>query len=396
MGSHGRAIARKPANLRPNKQNFGCKACILRDFRVAGSIVFLSGMAVQGAIRMLSAAWPQVLGNLASTRRDAAMFLDKLEDASGAIGWEDWVAEWTNIGDAHFVVSETNFKKGYLNEATDAWLCGLTAFEVARRLVDEDDPKSGEILAKVDAGIQTFGRSMEQKLERALIPHDQGECFGYYLSPVNCHSRVPAVICISREEEAGAALLGRLLPVVIGRDVAVLVVSHQDVSSFWRGHSEMALSSCFDYVSIQPGVDANRIGVYGDGLSAALATNFALFDRRVAAAVCDGGLWEWAWTLGSIYQTPGAADVLDERAVSARRSRLARQLRCPALVVAGGRGSVSVSEAIKLQVDCSAARLDLDLAMPRMTRTSIGEVENFVFSDDYIFGWLEHKLATAL
>lgn len=343
---------------------------------------------------MLSTAWPQVLGNLASTRRSAAMFLNKLEGVSGSIGRQDWVAEWTSIGDAHCVLSEVNFKKGDRNEATDAWLCALTAFEVARRLVDEDDPKSGEILAKVDAGIQRFGRSMEQKVERALISYDQGECFGYYLSPANYDSGTPAVICVSREEETEAALLGRLLPVVVGRDVAVLVISHQDVSSYWRGQSEMALSACLDYVSIQPGVDADRIGVYGEGLSASLATDFAIFDRRIAAAVCDGGLWDWARTVGSLGRTPGAADVLDERAVSARRSRLAKQLRCPVLVVAGGRGAASVPEAIKLQADCSAARIDLELAIPRMTRTPIGEIENFVFSDDHIFGWLEHKLAT--
>ncbi|RZN06018.1 hypothetical protein CWO91_29865 [Bradyrhizobium genosp. SA-3] len=334
-------------------------------------------------------------GDLASTRRGAAVFLDNLEDIALAIGRHNWVARWTNIGDAHFVLSEKNFKKGALAEATDAWLCALTAFEVARRLVDEDDPKSEEILAKVDASIQRFGLSLEQKVEQVLIASDQSEFFAYYFSPVGRHPSAPAVICISREEETGAALLGRLLPAVISRGFAVLVVSHEEVSAQWRGQSELALSSCLDYLSGQPGVDGARIGIYGEGLSAALATDFAISDRRVAAAVCDGGLWDWARTLASVGRKTKPADVLDESVLAARRSRLARKLRCPVLVVAGGRGTVSVSEAIKLQTDCRAARVDLELAMPRMTRTSIGEIENFVSSDDYIFGWLEHKLATA-
>ncbi len=34
--------------------------------------------------------------------------------------------------------------------------------------------------------------------------------------------------------------------------------------------------------------------------------------------------------------------------------------------------------------------------MRPMTQTPLGEIENFVTSDDYIFGWLEHKLAYSL
>ncbi|MCK1744853.1 hypothetical protein IVA80_29580 [Bradyrhizobium sp. 139] len=79
------------------------------------------------------------------------------------------------------------------------------------------------------------------------------------------------------------------------------------------------------------------------------------------------------------------------------RSRLARQMNCPILIVAGGRGIVDVSEAIKLQADCIAARIDLELAMPQIMRGfSGGNVENFVTSDDCIFRWLEQKLAQEL
>lgn len=342
---------------------------------------------------MLCAAWPHISGDLASTRRGAAVFLDNLEDISRAIVRQNWVARWTNIGDAHCVLCEMNLKKGALAEATNAWLCALTAFEVARRLVDEDDPQSIEILAKVDASIRMFGLSLEQKVERVQIPcYDQAEISAYYLSPGRSDSRAPAVICVSREGETGAGLLGRLLPAVIGRGIAVLAVSHEDVSSQWRGESDVTLSCCLDDLSVRPGVDAARIGVYGEVLSAALATDFAISDRRVAVAVCDGGLWNWARTLASVGRTMQTASGPDETLLSARRSRLARKLKCPVLLVAGGRGTVSLSEAIKLQADCAAAKIDLELTMPRISRTPIGEIENFVSTDDHIVGWLEQKL----
>lgn len=80
--------------------------------------------------------------------------------------------------------------------------------------------------------------------------------------------------------------------------------------------------------------------------------------------------------------------------MSAYRSRLAGRLNCPVLVVAGGRSLVSVSEAIKLQADCMAARIDVDLVMPQLIRGGQGEeVDNFVTSDERIFRWLEQRLA---
>lgn len=341
---------------------------------------------------MLCAAWPNAKGDLASTRRGAAAFLDGLDGICGAINHRNWLEKWRSIGDAHYLFGDLNTKKGASDKATEAWLCALTAFEVARRLVDDDDPEKKAISAKVEASIEKFG-SLGQRVERVRISHwEQTEFLAYYLPGPVRDLRIPAVICISTEEESAATLLGRLLPVVVGRGMSVLVVSHENVANQWRGHSETLLSRCLDFLSARPDIDGTRIAVYGEGLSAVLATDFALSDCRVAAAVCDGGLWDWARTLASVGWMTRTAHLVDEHIVSVRRSRLMRKLKCPVLVNPGGRGPVSLTEAIKLQADCNAAEIDLELAMPRMARTPLGEIENFVTSDDCIFGWLQRKL----
>ncbi|QQO35583.1 hypothetical protein JJC00_08245 [Bradyrhizobium diazoefficiens] len=343
---------------------------------------------------MLCAAWPRIRSDLASTRRGVELFVDNLEDIYEALGRQNWAAKWMNIGDVHYLQCDLELKRGAFAEAAEAWLCALTAFEVARRLVDEDDPQNEEILAKVEAGIRRFGLSLEHKVERVEIPcWDQSEFQAYYLPAGGRDLCVPAVICISREEETATTLLGRLLSAVRDRGISLLVVSHRDVANYWRGQSEELLSSCLEYLSLRPDVDASRIGIYGEGLSAALATDFAVSDRRVAAAVCDGGLWNWAWSEASVGWLTRTADVVDEDAASTRRSRLVQQLRCPVLVVAGGSSMVRATEAIEFQADCAAARVDLELAMPRVAQTPLGEIENFVVSDERIFRWLEDKLA---
>lgn len=342
-------------------------------------------------------AWCHVRSDLASARRGASVFLDSLpaEEHRVETARRNWVATWTKTGDAYYRLADLNINKKAFEEATEAWLSALTAFEVARRLVTDDDQQSAEVSAKVEVGVQKMGSALGHKVESVRIACcDQDEFLADYLPAGTPNSRAPAVICVSSEEETGGTLLGRLLPVVVGRGMSVLVVSYEDVENHSLGESEFLLSCCLDYLSRRPDVDGSRIGVYGDGFSAVLATDFAAHDRRISAAVCDGGIWNWTRSLRSISWMTSTAEGADKDGPSARRSRLARQLKCPILVVAGGRGVVSVSEAINLQADCMTARIDLELAMPQVIRGLPGEtVDNFVTSDDCIFRWLEQKLA---
>ncbi|MCK1624095.1 hypothetical protein IVA98_13020 [Bradyrhizobium sp. 160] len=342
-------------------------------------------------------AWSHVRGDLESVRQNASAFLDGLlpEDDRAQLARQNWGATWAGTGDAYCRLADLNINKKKYDEATQAWLCALTAFEVARRLVADDDPRRADVSAKVEAGLQRIGLSFGHEVESVQIAcGDLGEFIAYYLPAGTPNSRAPAAICVSNEEEEGVTLLGRLLPVVVGRGISVLVVSHENIANHARGGSEIVLSHCLDLLSVRPDVDSGRIGIYGDGLSASLVTDFAAHDRRIVAAVCDGGIWNWTRSLSSIDWMTSTDDGADRDMVSGHRSRLARLPNCPILVVAGGRGVVSVSEAIKLQTVCMAARIDVDLVMPQLMRGGLGEeVDNFVSSDDCIFRWLEQKLA---
>lgn len=338
---------------------------------------------------MDGAAWPQVRGDLSSTRWGAAAFLNNLEAACTTISRSEWAVRWAAIGDAHRFLGDTNIQKGHRDEAAEDWLCALIAFEVARRLAYDDASGTAGISGRINAVIQKLG-TLKQKIERVQINCcDHFEIPAYYLPACGPNTHAPAILCISTEEETATILLGRILPVVMDRGMSVLVIAHDDLSDTRRSQSDMFMSCCMDYLSTRSDVDATRIGVYGDGLSAPLATDLAVFDDRVAAAVCDGGLWNPARSLASVDWLTRTADAPDEEVVSARRLRVVRRLRCPVLVVAGGRGIVSAAEAMKLLVDDTP---DLQLAIPRMITTDGDEVENFLTADDRIFGWLEHKL----
>ncbi|WGD51154.1 hypothetical protein QA641_37560 [Bradyrhizobium sp. CB1650] len=308
---------------------------------------------------------------------------------------QNWGATWAGTGDAYRRLADLNINRKEYDGATEAWLCALTAFEVARRLVADDDPRRADVSAKVEDGLQRIGLCFGHEVESLQIAcGDLGAFLAYYLPAGTPNSRTPAVICVSNEEETGVTLLGRLLPVLIGRGMSVLVLSHEHIANHARGGSQIVLSYCLDHLSARPDVDSSRIGIYGDGLSASLATDFAVYDRRIAAAVCDGGIWNWTRSRKSIDWMTSTDDGAERNMEWGRRSLLARLPKCPILVVAGGRGVVSVSEAIKLQSACMAERIEVDLVLPQLIRGGLcEEFDNFVSSDDRTFRWLEQKLA---
>ncbi|MET4518927.1 hypothetical protein ABIB81_008281 [Bradyrhizobium sp. I1.7.5] len=331
--------------------------------------------------------------NLASTRRDVCSFVRGLtfEHCTPARR-QNWASSWVRTGDDYQRKSHLDIEEQAFDEATEALLCALTAFEVARRLL-EDDRDRLDVEGKVEAAIQSFGVSLGGAAENLEVGFDHTILSALYLPGGAPKSCCPAVICLSSDEDKRTMLLGRLLPLAIKHGMSVLIVAREELVKYSPGESKILLSLCLDHLSSRTEVDRRRIGVYGDGLSAEIATNFAAFDKRVAAAVCDGGLWSSARTLASIGWITGAACEETEEEVSPRRSRVARRLDCPALVVAGGRGLVSVSEAIKLHADCTAEGIPLDLMLPEIVSAEHGEYfENFVMSDDCIFDWLDRKL----
>lgn len=348
---------------------------------------------------MEHAACHSVRGGLSFIRKRAAAFLDSLSDHATCddMGPRDWIAEWTKIGDDHLASGDVSVIAGAFDQAKESWLCALTCFEVARRMVDHGSPRSVNNFTKVEDGIQRFESYLPESLERVNISCYEGvEVPAYYLMANHSDLPGPAVICISMEGETGTTLLGKLLPVLIGRRMAVLIISHDDVAGRGGSQSAVLLAYCFDYLARRPDVDPTRIGVYGEGLSAALATEFAASDHRLAAAVCDGGIWNWTRAQASIgWLTSTTDDSSDERAMMARRSRVVRRMKCPVLVAAGGNHIVDVLEAIKLQADCLTADIDVSVALPRLILTPGVEIDNFVISDNSIFEWLERMLRPA-
>jgi hypothetical protein len=211
---------------------------------------------------------------------------------------------------------------------------------------------------------------------------------------------VPVVICISDESESNDELLDRLWTDVEGRQLSLLLVELNSILAAERlspANSgvpvEALLSSCTDYLVARSDVDEKRIGVYGRNLASTYATRLAAGDDRIAASVCDGGLWEYARTTMHLNAAGHSSETLEQARSSRLRSRFARRITGPFLVVAGDEGICSLSEAAALYDECRELSIKMALKLSQTNRTPPGDFEDCAAVTDYVFGWLARKLA---
>lgn len=208
----------------------------------------------------------------------------------------------------------------------------------------------------------------------------------------------PVVICIGEEGETLELLAGRLAPAAAGTGLALLLVAMSDVQDApGLQHAglitaEMRLGDCIDHLVSRGDVDVERIAVRGDGLAAALATRLAISDARIAAAVCDGGLWDASRVRAGIGWLAGQEGTSGLDA-AAQRTRLVRRIRCPFLVVADERGVICTAEALALQADCALLGVRMDLDIPPAAASVQETIEGLLRSEAGIVDWLVSSLA---
>lgn len=270
------------------------------------------------------------------------------------------------------------------------------------RLMSPNDPRQTEIAAKMRTRhFVRRGNPPGEVVDVACF--DDKPLRAHFLPCYRAAEPAPTVICIGDEQESMDVLLGRLLPAAADKGMSLLLVEMSDIQDHPPGKpletgtitSELRLSCCVDYLVSRADVDAGRIAVHGNGLAASYATRLAIYDDRIAAAVCDGGLWESIRTRTAIDWMSGPHEPICDWGASTGRSRSARRIKCPFLMVANERSVGSVTEAIALHADCRSFGVSIDLYVPPVIQTPSDIVGNFIGTSEPEFSWLAVKLLVA-
>jgi hypothetical protein len=302
-----------------------------------------------------------------------------------------WVSDWMRISDDYRALAATARGEGSIWAAREADLCTLTSLEVARSLNCDGDPAGADLAEAMAASLESFERELGHPIERiTLEAHDDEVLTGFFVPAPQRQTPAPTVICVAGDDTRTGALVSRLLPVALRRNISLLLTDAGCSPLRGRFKPEQMLRCWLDHLAERPEVDPRRIAVYGEGEGAGHASRLALSDRRLAAAVCDGGLSAWTARHASVRWMTGLdRNVDDEVPAPVLPSRL---VPCPLLMVVGGRSILREQDALALLARYREAEADCSVVVPHQIVHPMGEVENFVAADDFVFDWLDGKL----
>ena len=336
-------------------------------------------------------------GSLARLRKRASAFFESLSVAElvRATQRESWISDWTRVGDDYLMLAESTRGAGSAYVVGESYLCALTAFEVARSLSYLEDPASIDLADKIGPSLSKLEDCFAKPIERVRIDcFDQGTLEGLFLPAVCAESSAPAIICVGDEGGTLGSMVRRMLPASIGRGVSLLLIDGRNASAFRSSKPEHGLGCWLDHLDGRPDVDTNRIAVYGEGAGASHASRLASSDRRIAAAVCDGGLWASHRRQASVRWITGVwQGARNESAIPPLPA--SRRIPCPILIVVGSRSMVREEDALELQAGYRQSGAHCSIVVPNAIQNPLGEVENFIAVDDFVFDWFEDKFGSA-
>src|SRR5260370_20986255 len=154
---------------------------------------------------------------------------------------------------------------------------------------------------------------------------------------------------------------------------------------------EMAVGHVMDYLTTRGDVDERRIAILGDGAGSSFVARGVALDRRFAAAVCDGGIWdlhERAFLMNRFSSRDAGV------AATKGYSRLVLNLGCPVLITMGEHGWLEADHVTNLfdQLRANYRDITLKIFIGSETAASQGHADNPTLANEFIFYWLTDRL----
>ncbi|WFU71480.1 dienelactone hydrolase family protein [Bradyrhizobium sp. CB2312] len=306
---------------------------------------------------------------------------------------ESWLGEWRGLADRIAKRARLSSAEGHFTTARNEWLRALNYYRTASAFLVRSDPRIAELSRIARSCAEAFLELLSPRGEVLDIRFGTDWLQGYLIRSSAAPRKSPVVVAFGEERDTKEDLLVRFQSHAIASGLSLLAIDlPKEIECFQDSpvhhYQGTALRRWLDYLLSRDDVDPRRIALIGDGLGGALATRVAATEMRWAAAVCDGGFWE---DLEQRYVTASLFGAGIKRSPS---RKLARQIKCPSLVVVGEHDYVRLEDITALHEHCRAAGVPMDLKIfsGEETGSSHRQLDNPSIGRQFIFDWLRDKL----
>lgn len=212
-----------------------------------------------------------------------------------------WYSEWNATAERVHGIGVEAERRGHLVSAGEAYLRASEYYRAADFFL-HDDPADPEILRLWDAMHADFVRGLTLtgvRFEEVEIPYGTTTLHGYYFPATGGGAKAPTVIVHQgfdgTAEECwygvGAAAVRRGYNVLAfdgpGQGRAV-----RKQGLYFRPDWEAVVTPVVDWAVARPGVDPDRIVLYGISMGGYLAPRAAAHDHRLRAVVANEGVYD--------------------------------------------------------------------------------------------------------
>jgi dienelactone hydrolase len=308
-----------------------------------------------------------------------------------------WFDEWMKVADSSSARAVAASKEGSAATARASWLRAMNYYLTAA--VPLDGSVKAEIaITLMHRAAENYLRLVAPAAETVTIPWLAGHPLQAYFLPAAATAKAaPIVICIGEPGQRKEQLLFKAARYARERGLAMLAVDLWGTQSdnLYRemaGSEELetAISHIVDFVAQRPEVDADRIAIVADDCGSSFVARSIALDRRFAAAVCDGGLWDLQEAIFLKERFERLHGAYDSEAVAT----VARKITCPLLITIGEQGWLGVDRIGMLYDRLHAKRRDVALKIFKAHETGAqqGHADNPTLANEFIFDWVASRL----
>lgn len=314
-----------------------------------------------------------------------------------------WHREWIRLADRVMECGERALAAGNEVTAGRNWLRAINYYLASINLFSEEDRRGRAAIEAMRKCAENYLRRGPVRGEIVAIPWLQQRALqAYLLLPPGRRGPSPVVICLGepghrKEEylfklarhagERGLALLAVDLWGEGSDDCLADVIGDPDV--------ETVLQRAVDHLLQRDDIDASRTAALADAWGSSFVARCVAAEPRIAAAVCDGGLWDLR---ERSYLAARAVGGESDEAPDPLTSHVARKIECPLLITLGERGWLKADDAGAFADRLRSRGRDVTFKafVPVETAAEQGHADNPTLANEYIFDWLAARLGQGL
>jgi dienelactone hydrolase len=313
-----------------------------------------------------------------------------------------WHREWKKLAEINRLRAEAAFAAGHRASAQRNWLRAMNYYGAAGMPLDPaDDRRWITVLAMQDCARRSLAARTPAG-EAVTIPWIEGHALqGYFLPAPPSGGPAPTVICVGEPGHRKEEFLFKLAPHARERGLSMLALDllgdrRDDFADqlLQRRDLESAIGSVMDYLETRADVDFDRVAIVADGWASSFVARAVLQEPRLAAAVCDGGLWDLQER--SFFASRFARSELGIVPVP-HAPLMASSADCPVLITLGEDGWLKADRARQIVEKSRPGSSDIVLKVFSAAETGAAQshADNPSLANEYIFDWLESRLGAA-